>query len=99
MTYSVNVMQGSQIEVTEDREAVLDCVSPGGKPAPDVSGFHLDTFLCLFSFCHFFSLFSTSVSFFAFFLGCVSPGGKPAPGVSVFLLDTFFGPFFVAILV
>ena len=24
--------------MTEDREAVLDCVSPGGKPAPDVSG-------------------------------------------------------------
>ena len=23
--------------MTEDREAVLDCVSPGGKPAPDVS--------------------------------------------------------------
>ena len=29
-------LQGSQIEVTEDREAILDCVSPGGKPAPDV---------------------------------------------------------------
>ena len=34
-------MQGSQIEVTEDREAILDCVSPGGKPAPDVRLLHL----------------------------------------------------------
>ena len=30
------LLQGSEIEVTEDREAVLDCVSPGGKPAADV---------------------------------------------------------------
>jgi hypothetical protein len=30
--------QGSVMEVTEDREAVLECVSPGGKPAADVSG-------------------------------------------------------------
>ena len=43
MTDPVNTMQGSQIEVTEDREAVLDCVSPGGKPAPDVRVFHLET--------------------------------------------------------
>ena len=37
-------LQGSQIEVTEDREAILDCVSPGGKPAPDV---RLFVFVCL----------------------------------------------------
>ena len=33
------LLQGSEIEVTEDREAVLDCVSPGGKPAADVGDF------------------------------------------------------------
>ena len=33
------LLQGSEIEVTEDREAVLDCVSPGGKPAADVRDF------------------------------------------------------------
>ena len=57
MTYPVNVMQGSEIEVTEDREAVLDCVSPGGKPAPDVSVFHLDTFFAPFFVATFVSLF------------------------------------------
>ena len=33
------LLQGSEIEVTEDREAVLDCVSSGGKPAADVGDF------------------------------------------------------------
>ena len=30
-------MQGELLEVTEDMETRLECVSPGGKPAADVS--------------------------------------------------------------
>ena len=103
MTYPVNVMQGSEIEVTEDREAVLDCVSPGGKPAPDVSVFHLDTLFAPF----FVSFFAIFVSVFVYLVclcltrgqACtlVSPffgpglclsGGKPAPDVRLFHLET-----------
>ena len=31
------IVQGDLIEATEDRETTLECVSPGGKPASDVS--------------------------------------------------------------
>ena len=75
MTYPVNVMQGSEIEVTEDREAVLDCVSPGGKPAPDVSVFHLDTFFAPFFVAIFVSLFCHFCLIFCFFGLAVSHKG------------------------
>ena len=32
-----HIVQGDLIEATEDRETTLECVSPGGKPAADVS--------------------------------------------------------------
>ena len=35
------IVQGDIIEVTEDLETRLDCVSPGGKPAADVSFYQL----------------------------------------------------------
>ena len=31
------IVQGEMMEVTEDLETRLECVSPGGKPAADVS--------------------------------------------------------------
>ena len=31
------IVQGDMMEVTEDLETSLECVSPGGKPAADVS--------------------------------------------------------------
>ena len=31
------IVQGDRMEVTEDLETSLECVSPGGKPAADVS--------------------------------------------------------------
>ena len=31
------IVQGAMMEVTEDMETTLQCVSPGGKPAADVS--------------------------------------------------------------
>ena len=31
------IVQGDVMEVTEDLETRLECVSPGGKPAADVS--------------------------------------------------------------
>ena len=31
------IVQGELLEVTEDMETRLECVSPGGKPAADVS--------------------------------------------------------------
>ena len=42
------IVQGEMMEVTEDLETSLECVSPGGKPAADVS------------FCKLFQLLSLS---------------------------------------
>ena len=33
-----HIVQGDVMEVTEDMDTTLVCVSPGGKPAADVSG-------------------------------------------------------------
>ena len=58
-----NIIQGSQIEVTEDREAVLDCVSPGGKPAPDVRDFFPFVVFGSNLFCLFFTSFARFIRF------------------------------------
>ena len=34
------IVEGAMMEVTEDMDTILHCVSPGGKPAADVSRQH-----------------------------------------------------------